>query len=283
MSQLMAVPVRKPYLMIRPPSGWAALNLRELWQFRDLLFTLAGRDVKLRYRQTLLGVIWVVLQPLLGAGVMTIVFGMIAKLQTSGVPAFVFSFAGMLGWNAFNTTLSKAGLSLVGNAHLVSKVYFPRLALPLSTVLSTLLDFAVGLVVMIVLLICYRIAPGRQVLLLPVWLLLVLILGTGLGLWTSALSVQYRDVQYVMPVVLTLLQFVSPIGYSVQGNVKGRLLQWYMLNPLAGLLEGFHWSLLGRGEVHWGYVAYAAIIAGITFLAGAAAFKRMERRFADII
>ena len=269
--------------MIRPQSGWAALNLRELWQFRDLLFTLGGRDIKLRYRQTLLGVIWVVLQPLLGAGIFTIVFGVIGKLKTDGVPNFVFSFAGLLGLNLFSTTLSKAGVSLVGNAHLVSKVYFPRVALPLSTGFSALVDFAVGLAVMVILLACYRIGPGPGLLLLPCWVGLLLLLGIGVGLWASALTVSYRDVQYVVPVLLMFIQFVSPIGYSVRGNVPQWLVKWYMLNPLAGLIEAFRWSVLGRGDVHWVYVAYAAAVAALCFVGGAVAFKRMERKFADVI
>ena len=160
----------KPYLVIKPRSGWAALDLRELWQYRDLLLTLAIRDVKLRYKQTALGVTWVVLQPLLAAAIFTFVFGKVAKLPSDGLPYFIFAYAGMLGWNAFNSTLTKASACIVSNSQLVSKVYFPRLILPLSTVLSTLLDFLVGLALMVLLSIVYGVNPGVGVLLLPLWL-----------------------------------------------------------------------------------------------------------------
>lgn len=274
---------RKPYLVIRPVSGWAALELGELWRFRDLLLTLAGRDVRLRYRQTALGVIWVVLQPLMLAAGFTLVFGVIAKLPTDGLPTFVISYAGLLGWNVFNTMISKGGISLVGNAHLVSKVYFPRLALPLSVVFSTLLDFVVALAVMAGLMIWYHVTPGLRLLSMPLWLAMFLALGGGFALMTAALTVSYRDVQYIVPVLLMVLQYVSPVGYVVGRNVHGRLLRWYMLNPLAGLIEAFRWSILGRETVHWGYVLQASIVSVAILLIGMICFKRMERKFADVI
>src|SRR5579871_5292116 len=191
----------KPLLTIRPSNGWAALNLRELWQFRDLLLTMAGRDVKLRYRQTALGVLWVLLQPLLAAGVFNFVFGKIAGLARPGaaVPYMVSTYAAMLGLNAFNSTLSKSSSCLVGNAHLVSKVFFPRLILPLSTVFSTLIDFSVGLIPLAILLAVYHVPLHVGFLLFPVWLLLILMVAMGIGLFASALMVSYRDVQYVLP------------------------------------------------------------------------------------
>lgn len=275
---------RKPYLVIRPAAGWAALDLRELWQFRDLVVTLAGRDVKLRYRQTALGIAWVVLQPLVGAAAFTLVFGVLAKLPTN----FLIAYAGMLGWTAFSTTISKGSTSLVGNAHLVSKVYFPRMAMPLSTVLSTLIDFGVGLIVMFVLMLAYHAAPGARLALLPIWLFLLLSLGTGIALFASALTVSYRDVQYVIPVMVQVLQYISPVGYRVANpdgtrTVPQWLLPYYMLNPLAGLIEAFRWSLLGDEPVHWMYVGYAAVVSILMLLLGATAFKRMERKFADVI
>lgn len=279
-------PARKPYMIIRPAQGWAALDLRELWQFRDLLLTLGGRDVRLRYRQTALGVTWVILQPLIAAAAFVLVFGVLARLPTN----FPIAFAGTLAWTLFSTTVTKGSTSLIGNAGLVSKVYFPRLALPLSTVFSTLIDFIVGLAVMFVLMACYHVMPGPRILLLPVWLLLLLALGAGVGLFASALTVSYRDVQYVVPVLIMVLQYVSPVGYMI-GNpdphgkptVPAWLVPYYMLNPLAGLIEAFRWSLLGHEQVHWGYVAYAAALSMIVFFAGAVTFKRMERKFADVI
>lgn len=272
----------QPLLRIRPATGWASFSLRELWQFRDLLVVLAARDVKLRYRQTALGVAWVIFQPVLAAGIFSFVFGTVAKLPSGGVPHFVFAYAGLLAWNAFSGTLTKASSALVGNSQLVSKVYFPRLILPLSSVPSSLIDFAVAMVVMVVLLAAYRIAPGAAVFLLPVWLVLILLLALGLGLLAGALMVSYRDVQYVLPVLVPFLLYASPVAYPASA-VPQRLQPVYFLNPLSGLLEGFRWSLLGEGPLHWGYAGYGAAAAVVLFAAGAVVFKRMERRFADVI
>jgi lipopolysaccharide transport system permease protein len=273
---------RRPLLVIEPPSPWAALEVSEVWRFRDLLVALAARDVKLRYRQTVLGVAWVMLQPLLAAAIFAFVFGRVAKLPSEGAPYFVFAFAGMMGWNAFGQTITKAGFSLIGNAHLVSKVYFPRLILPLSTLFSTLIDFAVALVLVVGMMVWYGINPGWAVLTLPVWLALLLLLAMGVSFFVAALMVSYRDVQYVVPVVLQLLTYASPVAYAVSA-VPERFRDAYMLNPLAGLLQVFRWSLLGAGEVHWGWVGYSAGMAVAVFVIGAYAFRRMERQFADVI
>ena len=273
----------KPYLTIQPSAGWQAINLRELWQFRDLLTTLAQRDVKLRYRQTALGVIWVVLQPLLAAGIFSFVFGKVAKLPAPhGVPYLVFSYAGLLAWNAFSSTLSKASGCLLQNSTLVSKVYFPRLALPLSTVFSTLIDFGVALGMMVVLMVINHVVPTVAVLLLPVWLLLVVLLALGVGLYLAALMVSYRDVQFILPVMVNFLLYASPVAYSAALiPVKYKLI--FAVNPLTGLLEAFRWSLLGTAAPAWSAVAYAAAVTVIVFVAGAFSFKKMERKFADVI
>jgi lipopolysaccharide transport system permease protein len=279
-------PRSKPHLTIRPTSGWQALNLRQIWLFRDLLITLAERDVKLRYRQTALGVIWVILQPLIAAGIFSFVFGRVAGLPSEGVPYIVFSYAGLLAWNAFNNTLTRTSSVLVQNSGLISKVYFPRLVLPLSTILSTLIDFAVALLMMVVLMVIYRVAPGPQVLLLPVWLLLVVMLAVGIGLYTSALMVSYRDVQYILPVVTQFLLYGSPVAYSLSFALSKIPQQYhflYLLNPLAGLMDAFRWSLLGRGELPLGAVLYSTVVAVACFVGGAFAFKKMERKFADVI
>jgi lipopolysaccharide transport system permease protein len=281
MASLLDPPV-KPVFTIRPSSGWATLNLGEIWRFRDLLTTLAGRDIKLRYRQTALGAIWIVLQPLFAAGIFSLVFGQVAKLPSDGVPYFLFAYAGLLGWNAFHGTLTKTSSCLVNNTHLVSKVYFPRLILPLSTVLGTLIDFGVALVMMAVLLAATGIPPGAGVLLLPVWLLLILMLALGAGLFASALTVRYRDVQYVLPVLAQFLLYASPVAYAVSA-VPGPLRPFYFLNPLSGLLEAFRWSLLGTGALHGGYTAYSAVFALVALFGGAFTFKKMEREFADVI
>ncbi len=271
-----------PYLRIRPPSGWAALNLREVWQFRDLLFVLAGRDVKLRYRQTALGAIWVVLQPLIAAGIFSVVFGGVAKLPSDGMPYFLFSYAGLLGWNVFSGTLSKSSMCLVGNANLVAKIYFPRLVLPLSTVFGVLLDFCVALCMMAALMVIYHVTPHVGLLLLPVWLLLVLLTALGLGLFASALTVSYRDIQYVLPVFVQFLLYASPVAYSFSA-IPHKLRLFFFLNPLSGVLEGFRWSLLGVGHLRPESLAYSTAFALIVFVSGAFAFRKMERRFADVI
>ena len=272
----------KPYLSIRPTRGWAAINFREVWQFRGLLMSLASRDLKLRYKQTALGVIWVVIQPLLAAGVFSFVFGKVAKMPSDGVPYFLFSYAGMLGWNLFSSTLSKCSTCLVGNSQLVSKVFFPRLVLPLSTVPSTLVDFAVALGMMIVLMLINQITPTLNLLLVPLWMGTLILLALGIGLATAALSVGYRDVQYILPVFLQILLYASPVAYAVSA-VPRNLRAIYYLNPLSSMLEAFRWSFLNTGHPAVIPLCAAAAISLATFVIGAVCFKRMERKFADVI
>ena len=273
---------RQLHLRIKPSSGFAALNLRELWQYRDLLWTLGMRDLKLRYRQTALGVIWVILQPLLGAFILGFVFGRVSQLPTGDVSYFVYSYAGLLAWNAFSGTLSRSSICVVNSSHLVSKVFFPRLILPLSTVFASLIDFIVGLIFMAVLLGCYHINPGWPVLLLPVWLLMTLLLAIGAGMYTAALMVRWRDLQYVIPVLMQFWLYASPVAYSLLA-IPRRFRWAYLLNPMASLLEGFHLSLIGRGTFHWYYLTYACLMSVMVFAFGAVSFRRMERRFADVI
>jgi lipopolysaccharide transport system permease protein len=277
----------KPHLTIQPTAGWQAINLRELWQFRDLLTTLAQRDVKLRYRQTALGVVWVLLQPLIAAGIFSFVFGKMANLPApKGVPYFVFAYAGLLGWNVFSNTLNKTSSCLLANSNLVSKVYFPRMALPLSTVFSTLIDFGVALAMMVVLMVINHVVPTFAVLLLPVWLLLILLLAMGVGMYMSALMVSYRDVGYILPVATQFLLYGSPVAYTlsyVLGKIPPDLRFFYLMNPLAGLLEAFQWSLVGHQSLIVGPVLYAAAVSVLVFVLGAFSFKKMERKFADVI
>ncbi len=271
-----------PYLTIRPSRGWVALDAAEIWSFRDLFFTLAGRDLKLRYKQTALGVIWVILQPLMAAGVFAFVFGTVAKLPSGGVPYLAFSFAGLLGWNFFSNVLMKVGACLVGNAQLISKVYFPRLVLPLSNIGSCLVDFAVAGIMMIVLLVVYRIVPSASVVLLPLWLLLLAAVSMGVGLCTAALAVSYRDVQYILPVFTNILLYASPVAYSVSA-VPARLRWVYQLNPLTPPLEAMRASILGTAMPSWQSLSVSAAIAGGLFILGLYFFKWMERSFADVI
>lgn len=271
-----------PRTTIRPVSGWATLDLREVWTFRDLLVTLAGRDLKVRYKQTALGVAWVVLQPLLAAGVFSFVFGAVAGLPSDGVAYLPFSFAGLLGWNFFSNLLSKVSSCLVGNSNLISKVFFPRLVLPLSGLGSSLVDFVVGLVVMIALLVCYRIVPSGALWLFPVAIVVLAALATGVGLWTAALMVSYRDVAYILPVALNILLYASPVAYSVAA-VPAKLRWVYALNPLTPPLEAMRNGLLGLPAGDGRLLALSALVATVVLVAGLYAFKRMERSFADVI
>jgi lipopolysaccharide transport system permease protein len=284
-----AVNRRPPLLTIRPRGGVSAVSLNEVWQFRDLLLSLAGRDVRLRYKQTLLGAVWVVLQPLLGAGIFAFVFGMVANLSSGKVPYFIFSYVGLLGWNAFNTTLSKSSVCLVGNSQLISKIYFPRLVLPLSTIPSALIDFAVAAAMLVILIPLFHLHPGVRILWMPVWLTMMLLLSLGIGLVTAALTVSYRDVQYILPVLTQFLLYGSPVAYRVSELMKKNVPDWartiYFMNPLSSLLEAFRWSILGPdgGDMMWGRAGVASAVCVAVFLFGIWAFKAMERRFADII
>ena len=271
-----------PHLVIEPPSGWQAMHLGEIWQFRDLLFSLAGRDLKLRYKQTALGVVWVVLQPLMAAGVFSLVFGKIAKLPTDGVPYFIFSYTGLLGWNLFNNILTRSSTCLVGNSHLISKVFFPRLVLPMSQVCSALVDFGVATAMLVVLMFIYHVTPGWGLLLLPVWMLMLMMLSLGVGMLAAAMTVSYRDVQYILPVAVNILQFLSPIAYAASA-VPASMKLYYHLNPLSGVLEIFRWSILHTTAPASWTVIYSAAFSIAVLWIGAASFKQMERKFADVI
>ena len=280
--ELTATPAPRPHLTLRPSRGWTALHLREIWAFRDLLFSLAGRDLKLRYKQTALGVIWVVVQPLLAAGVFSFVFGAVAKLPSGGIPYFPFAFAGLLGWTFFSNVLTKVGGCLVGNSPLISKVFFPRLVLPLASVGSGLVDLAVTAAMMAGLVAVYHLAPGAALLLFPVWLLVLTAFALGAGLWAAALAVTYRDVQYILPVMLNLLLYASPVAYTLAA-VPVKLRWAYLLNPLTPPLEAMRASLLGTALPGAGALAWSALASAAVLLAGVFAFKRMERSFADVI
>jgi len=223
-----------------------------------------------------------VLQPLIGAGIFSFVFGKVAKVPTDGVPYFLVSYVGLLAYTVFSGTLTKVSGCLVGNAQLISKVFFPRLVLPLSNVFSTLIDFGVALVMAIILSLSFGYSPGWHILLLPVWLALILMLSMGIGLYAAALMVSYRDVQYILPVATQFFLYASPVAYPLNA-VPAKYHALYLYNPMAGLIEAFRWSLIGRGELPVGPLFYSAAWAVIAFVAGAFAFKNMEKKFADVI
>jgi lipopolysaccharide transport system permease protein len=268
-------PPALPLTKVRPQNGWQALNLAQLWHARDLLLAFAARDVKLRYRQTALGIAWVLLLPLVSAGIFSFVFGKVAGLNTG----FPFSYVGLLCWNAFGSTLTKTSGSLVQNSGLISKIFFPRLILPASTILSTLLDFLVALAIFPVLLFIYKIPVTPAIALLPFWLLLTILLATGCGLFAAALMVSYRDVQHILPVLIPFLLYASPVGYAVPARYHS-VFAW---NPLTAILNGFRWSLLGTGGPSWQAVLYSSAVAVAVLLGGIFAFKNKEREFADVI
>jgi len=276
----------RPLLVLQPGHSWDLSAVTDVWHYRDLLLVLAARDVKLRYRQTALGVAWVLIQPLLGAGIFQVLFGLLAKTPSDGVPPFVFYFAGFMAYRSFDSTLNKASSCMVGNAHLVSKVYFPRLILPLSTVCSTLVDFAVSAGLLTVLMAVFHVSPTPALLLLPVWLLLLQMVALGIGFYGAALTVRYRDVQHALPVLIQFGLYASPVAYSVSfalQKLPEALRPLVYLNPLSGLIDAFRWSVLGTPVTSWALVAYSAVAALVVFAWGALSFNRMEQSFADVI
>lgn len=261
----------------------------ELWRYRDLLWTLAGRDLKLRYKQTILGAGWGVLQPLIAAAIFAFLFGRVGNFASGGLPYLPFAFAGMVGWTLFGQNLDKIASSLVTNASLVAKVYFPRLLLPLAPVLCGLVDALVALAVMGVMLLYYGIVPawnGAGIVLVPLWLLMLAGVAAGVGILLSALAAHYRDVRFATPVMVQMLFFISPVAYSAE-QVRERVPRWaavvYDLNPLAAPLQGLRWSLLGAAPPSISSVAISAVMTLFLLVVGVLVFGRMERRFADVI
>lgn len=266
--------------------GWVALNLRELWTYRELLYFLTWRDVLVRYKQAVLGVAWAVLQPFLTMIVFTVVFNRVLGVQSPDpdLPYEVFSFAGLLPWQFFAGALARSGVSLVGNANLLSKVYFPRLVIPISAVLAGLVDFVISFLVLLILMAFYGIVPGWEVVFLPLFLLLAIATALGVSLWLSALNVLFRDVQYIIPFLVQLWMFVSPVIYPISNIPEGPLRVVYSLNPMTGVIGGFRWALLGHGQQFpGGYLWISVGVVAVLFVGGLFYFKRMERVFADVV
>jgi len=272
-----------PVLEIRPTSHWSLLDFTELWGYRDLLWTLAARDLKLRYRQTALGVLWVVFQPVAGAGVFALVFGWVAGLAEGKKSYFLFTLAGLLVWNAFQSTLGKTSMALLGNSALVSKVYFPRLLLPLSTILSTLVDFGIGLGVFWgTMLFTGNHAPLLNSLFLPFWMAVALAGATGVGLLSAAVMTRFRDVQHVLPMLLPFLMYASPVAYAVSA-VPEKWRPVFHWNPMTWVLEGTRACLLGTEQVPVAWALFATFSSIVVLLGGLVCFRRMERSFADVL
>lgn len=267
---------------IQPTSGWAGLSLRELWPYRDLFWILALRDVKLRYKQTALGISWVILQPILTSGIFAVVFGLLADLPSDDSPYLLFAYAGTLPWILFSQSLSRAGGSLVGAREMISKVYFPRLILPIASTFSVLVDFLVGFLSIFFLFLIYKVPLTLNLLAIPLLMLVNMIIAIGVSFWVSAFSVHYRDFIYVLPFLTQAWMYASPVAYS-SSIVPERWRMIYALNPMVGIIDGFRWALLGQGEFSWVSIGISLAIGMFVFVLGAFVFRRIERGFADVI
>ncbi len=276
-----AIPVQKH--IIKPSRGWRDLSLGELWDYRELVYFLIWRDVKVRYKQTLFGAGWAILKPFLGMVVFSIIFGRLAGLPTDGLPGPVFYFAGLLPWILFQDGVSKSSMSLVAGRSLLTKVYFPRLAMPLASVSAGLVDFGLSFIVLLGLMFFYSTPLGSQWWTSPLFVAWGLLASIGVGLWLSALNVLYRDVSYITPFILQAWFFATPVVYSATMIPEGPWKLLYSLNPMVGVVQGFRWAMLGVGEAPG---LLSAVSFGMTILiliSGIVFFRRMERNFADVI
>ncbi|HEU4326333.1 MAG TPA: ABC transporter permease [Roseiflexaceae bacterium] len=269
--------------VIEPERGWSALRLGELWPYRELLFFLIWRDIKVRYKQTALGAAWAIIQPLFTMLVFSLFFGQLARIEPpGGLPYWLFAYAGLVPWSFFASGLAQSSDSLVGSANLIRKVYFPRLVVPVATVLAGLVDFALAFAVLLAAMLLGGFMPGPTALLLPLFLLLAVVTAMGVGLWLSALNVQFRDVRYVVPFLVQIWLFATPIAYPSALITQPLLRAAYGLNPMVGVVEGFRWALLGGPPP--GPMLYVSALASLLLLiSGAFYFRRMERTFADLI
>ncbi|CAG1066629.1 Teichoic acid translocation permease protein TagG [uncultured bacterium] len=269
-------------VVIEHRKGWVGVDFKELWKFRELLYFLAWRDIKVKYKQTALGVVWAVLQPVLAMLVFSLVFGRFASMPSEGVPYPVFVLTGLLLWNYFAAVLSQSTTSLVAGSNLVSKVYFPRLIIPASSAIAALIDFLIGFAVLLVMMLWYGVGLGPGVLLAPVIVGVVLLNAVGFGIWLSALNVRYRDVQYAVPFLIQIWMFASPVIYPA--SLLGEKWSWLLhLNPMSGVIEAIRPAMLGNKPIPWEGLAVSAAIGLAVFLAGVFYFRRVERYFADVI
>lgn len=270
-------------IYIKPSTGLAALNLRDLWVYRELVLFMIWRDIKVRYKQTLLGATWAVIQPVMTMLVFNFLFGTVAKVPTDGIPYPIFSYTALLPWGLFVTALNQASRSLTSNHNMITKVYFPRLVLPMASVLAGLVDFAIAFMILIVLMIYYQVTPAWNVLwALPLFLLLAILTALGVALWLSAINVKYRDVNYALPFLTQFWLFITPVAYSAKViSEKWQLV--YSLNPMAGVVNGFRWALLGAGNGPDAALWVSVVISMVVLVSGLYYFRNMERTFADTI
>jgi lipopolysaccharide transport system permease protein len=272
----------QPVTIIQPSRGLVSLRLKDLWEYRELLYFMIWRDIKVRYKQTALGAAWAVLQPLLTMVVFTIFFGKLAKIPSDGIPYPIFNFCALLPWQLFARALTESSNSLVTNQRLITKVYFPRLVIPLGAVLAGLVDFAIAFIVLVGMMFYYGIYPGLAILALPLFILLAVVTSLAVSLWLSALNVKYRDIKYTLPFLVQFWLFASPIAYS-SSLVPAPWRVLYGLNPMAGVIEGFRWSLLNKTEAVWPLVITSAVLVGGLLWGGLIYFRQMEKTFADVV
>jgi len=268
--------------IIKPSRGWISINFKELWQYKGLLYFLIWRDIKVRYKQTVIGVAWVVFQPLLTMVVFSVLFGQLAKLPSEGIPYPIFTFTALLPWQLFAYAISQSADSLVANKQLITKIYFPRLIIPISAILSGLLDFGVSFLILIGLMFYYQIFPSWAILTLPFFVVLLIATAFSVGLWLSALNVRYRDVRYAIPFLIQLWFFISPVAYSTS-IIPEKWQFIFGINPMVGVIEGFRWALLGKEGVSFPLLIISTAIVFIFLLIGLFYFRRMEKTFADLI
>ena len=272
----------QPLIRIQPSGKWVSLGFRELWEYRELLYFLVWRDVKVRYKQTVLGVAWAIIQPLMTMVVFSLFFGKLAKVPSDGIPYPIFNFAALVPWTFFAHGLNQGAGSLVASANMIKKIYFPRLAMPLATVLAGLVDFVLAFMVLVLMMLYYGIVPTFNALWLPLFLLLALVTSLGVALWLSAMNVQFRDVRYTIPFLIQMWLFVSPITYpSSMLPEPWRTL--YGINPMAGVVEGFRWALLGTDTAPGPIIFVSSLVALLLLASGVYYFRRMEKTFADVV
>jgi lipopolysaccharide transport system permease protein len=272
-----------PVTDIVPARGWASLHLKEVWAYRELLYFLTWRDITVRYKQTVLGAAWAILQPFLSMVVFSLFFGNLAGLSSDGSPYPIFSYTALVPWYFFATGLSQCSNSLVGNSQLIKKVFFPRLVIPISNVLSPLVDMALAFLVLLIMMPVFGIWPTINFIWLPLFTLLAFITSLGVGLWFSALNVEYRDVKYVVPFLSQFWMFASPVVYS-SSSIKNPILKLvYGINPMAGVIDGFRWAVLGKTSAPGPMIWVSIVVAIVILISGAFYFRRMEHNFADIV
>ncbi|MEQ8361375.1 MAG: ABC transporter permease [Cyclobacteriaceae bacterium] len=267
--------------VIKPSKGWKFINVTEIINYKDLLFFLVVRGIKAKYAQSVLGVGWAIIQPLVSTLIFTVVFGNLAKISSDGVPYFIFSLTALVPWTYFSNTLTESANSLVSNANLITKVYFPRMVLPLSAALAKLLDFAIGFILLLLVLIIYGFGISWWILMLPPLLIILLLTSLGLGMWLSAMAVQFRDVKHALTFMVQLLMYLAPVVYPTS-NVPLKYQFVYSLNPMVGVIEGFRAIFLHHQPMPWNFILNGTIVSIFIFIGGAFYFRKMEKNFADV-